>query len=122
MASPAQSLFPGGINEFTVVADPGTGAALPVTGSNWFNITTAGSETNTLANPTFLDQKIAVYTTVSSGSRVITTATAINQTGNNTITLAATADFIILQAIYAGSTSTLRWRVLLNDGAALSTV
>jgi hypothetical protein len=51
---------------------------------------------------------------------VITVASAINQTGNNTITMADVRDYIRLQAIESGSSKV--WAVVANDGAALSTV
>jgi hypothetical protein len=57
---------------------------------------------------------------VDAGDCVITAASAINQTGNNTITMNDAGDYIQLQAVtIAGA---LRWRVAANDGTALTTV
>lgn len=103
------------------IADPGDGNAIPVTASGSIAITTAAAETNTMAIPTFVGQQISLIVDVYAvGDRVITVASAINQTGNNTITLGAAADMIVLTAMQVGGV--LVWRVTANDGAALSTV
>lgn len=103
-------------------ADPGTAAAIPVTRSATFALTTGASgETNTLAAPLFVGQLITLVLQVDGGgNRVVTSAVPINWTGNNTITLAEQHDCITLQGIY--SAGALRWHVAANDGAALSTV
>lgn len=103
-----------------VIADPGNGEAIPVTNSGRVAIVTAGSETRTLAAPTFAGQELLLYVKTDGGTCVITCATTVNQTGNNTITMAEVNDSIRLHAIESGSD--LRWRVVCNDGAALSTV
>lgn len=108
-------------NEATVIADPGTGVAIPVTKSGNIAIVTAAAETNTLAIPTFKGQKLLLYCdTYAVGNRVITSAQAVNQTGNNTLTFGAVRDNIMLEAITVGGA--LRWQVVHNDGVALSTV
>lgn len=102
------------------IADPGTGAAIPVTASGAIALTIgAGAETNTLAIPTFLGQTLTIVSSVQgAGTRAITSAQAINQAGNTIMTFAALADFIMLRAVsIAGA---LRWRVVANDGVALS--
>lgn len=103
------------------IADPGDGQAIPVTASGSIPITTAGAETNTMAIPTFVGQQISLICDVyAAGDRVVTVASAINQTGNNTITFGAAADFIVLTAAQLGGV--LVWRVTANDGAGLTTV
>ena len=96
-------------------------AAIPVTHSGSFPITQNGAETNTLADPTYIGQWLNIFVdTDTSGARVITAASRINQAANNTITLTEVGDFIKLEAItIAGA---LKWQVVANDGAALSTV
>lgn len=96
-----------------------TGTAIPVTHSGSFPITQNGAETNTLADPTFIGQWLSIFVdTDTSGARVITAASRINQAGNTTITLTEVGDFIKLEAItIAGA---LKWQVVANDGAALS--
>ena len=54
------------------------------------------------------------------GNCVITCATTVNQTGNNTITLDDAGDAILLVAKANGSNK--RWSVVSNDGCTLSTV
>ncbi len=102
------------------IADPGNAGAIPVTASGHVPIVTAGAETRTLAVPTYAGQEILLYVKTDGGTCVITVASAINQTGNNTITMADVNDSIRLHAIENGAN--LAWRVVCNDGAALSTV
>ncbi len=101
------------------LADPGTGVAIPVTRSATIAITTAAAETNTLAIPSFVGQRLAlICDTYAVGDRVITSAQAINQAGNTIMTFGAAGDMIVLQAMTIGGA--LRWRVVSNDGVALS--
>jgi len=102
------------------IADPGNGEAIPVTTSGHVPLVTAGSETRTLAVPSFVGQELLLYILTDGGTCVITVAAPINQTGNNTITMADANDSIRLHAIQDGANR--RWRVVCNDGAALSTV
>lgn len=78
------------------------------------------SETNTLAAPAFVGQVVAfgVDSRAGTGTRAITVASAINATGNTVATFNATTDTLILYAMTVGGT--VAWRVLLNDGVALS--
>ena len=103
------------------IADPGDGQAIPVTASGSIAITTAGAETNTMAIPTFVGQQISLICDVyAAGDRVITVASTVNQTGNNTLTFGAAEDMIVLTAMQVGGV--LVWRITANDGVALSTV
>lgn len=98
---------------------PATGTAIPVTHACSFPITQNGAETNTLADPTYIGQQISIFVdTDTSGARVITAASRINQAGNTIITLTEVGDFIKLEAItIAGA---LKWQVIANDGAVLT--
>jgi len=102
------------------IADPGDGEAIPVTKSGHVPLVTGGAETRTLAAPSFPGQQCALYLKADSGDCVITCATEVNQTGNNTLTFADAGDLITLLAIEVGAY--LRWRAMANDGVALSTV
>ena len=102
------------------IADPGASGAIPVTRSGSTAITTAGAETRTLAIPAVAGITRAISLAVDGGDCVITVASAINQTGNNTITMGDAGDTIVLTAVLVGAA--LAWRVLVNDGCALSTV
>ena len=103
------------------LTDPGHGQAIPVTRSAQVDMTigSSGAETNTLAVPAFAGHTLVLNAaTVGTGTRVVTAAQAINQTGNTIMTFAAARDFIMLVAIKVGSA--LRWQVAANDGVALS--
>lgn len=103
------------------LADPGTGVAIPVTRSASIAITTAAAETNTLAIPTFIGQKLILTCDVYAvGDRVVTASVKVNQTGNNTLTFGAAGDTCVLEAVQEGGT--LRWQVTSNDGVGLTTV
>ena len=108
--------------QYNVVADPGTGTAIPVTQSCFIAFSSAAAETNTIANPSFIGQQISLYMVARVvGDRVITAASAINQATNTIMTFGAAADWITLIAVGTnGAGTTLRWRVLANDGVALS--
>ena len=105
------------------LADPGTGEAIPVTSSGVCPITigSAGAETNTLAAPSAIGMLLVITVdVVGTGTRVVTCATLVNQTGNNTLTFAQAGDTILLYSTQIGGA--LKWRVAANDGVALSTV
>lgn len=104
-----------------LIADPGDGVAIPVTRSGTCALTTGSSgETRTLAIPTLEGQRLTISLDVDGGGdAVITVASAINQTGNDTITLADAGDFIALEGVQVAGA--LVWRVAENDGCALST-
>jgi len=104
-----------------LIADPGDAAAIPVTASGSIVLTIgAGAETNTMAIPTALGQRIQILAgTTAAGSRDITCAQAINQAGNTIMTFQAQNDWIELVAMEIAG-SALRWRVSANDGVTLS--
>ncbi len=104
-----------------VIADPGDAGAIPVTSSGYVPIVTAGSETRTLAAPTFIGQEITLMIDTDGGVAVVTTASPVNQTGNNTLTMTEINDSIRLHAV-TSTGSALVWRVVCNDGVALTTV
>ena len=104
-----------------LIADPGTGAAIPVTASGVCAITCAAAETNTLAAPAFIGQEISLILDVdTAGARVVTVASAINIGGDNTITLDNAGDFIALRCMQVAGVKV--WRVVANEGAGLTTV
>lgn len=100
--------------------DPGATVAIPVTNSENIAITSGGAgETNTLAIPTFIGQKLMLSHDVDGGSRIITVTGNVNAAGNNTITLATAGEFIVLEAFTVAGA--LVWRVTGGD-AGLTTV
>ena len=102
----------------TAIADPGTGVPLPVTQSGSIAITTAGPETNTLPDPTFVGQSLMLFCDTYVGNRVVTADSDINIANNTVMTFGAAEDWILLQAITRGGS--LVWRVVENEGVALS--
>ena len=55
------------------------------------------------------------------GDITVTSSTAMNQTGNNTMTWADAGDMQMLVSVEISS-GTFAWREIANDGVALSTV
>jgi predicted RecA/RadA family phage recombinase len=103
-----------------LIADPGNAGAIPVTDTGHVEIVTATAETRTLAAPTYLGQMLLISMKTDGGDCVIAVATTVNQTGNNRITLNDAGDAVLLAAKANGTN--IRWSVVSNDGAALSTV
>ncbi len=103
-----------------VIADVGTGVAIPVTHMHvGMPITTAAAETNTLAIPTMIGQTLSLWVdTYAVGDRVITAASAINAANNTIMTFGVVSDAIELKAVSVGGA--LAWQVVANDGVALS--
>ena len=102
------------------IADPGDGAAIAVTRSGTCPLVSAGAETRTLAIPTFAGQEISLGFKTDGGDCVVTVASGVNVTGNNTLTFDNAGEHILLAAVEVGAA--LAWRVVANDGVGLSTV
>jgi predicted RecA/RadA family phage recombinase len=99
------------------IADPGNAGAIPVADSGHADIVTAGAETRTLAAPSYVGQTLLVSLKTDGGDCVITCATAVNQSGFNTIILNDAGDAILLVAKANGADK--RWSVVSNDGATV---
>ena len=102
------------------VADPGDAGAIAVTKSGTCPLVTGGAETRTLAIPGYAGQLLNLAFQTDGGDCVVTVASGINQTGNNTLTFADAGDQLLLVAIENGAA--FAWRIVSNDGVALSTV
>ena len=102
------------------VPDPGDGGAIPVTDGGNVSLVTEGAETRTLAAPSFVGQELSLALKTDDGDCVVTASAAINQTGNNTLTFADAGDTIVLVGVELGAAKV--WRVVSNDGVALTTV
>jgi len=102
------------------ILDPGNAGAIPVTASGSVPLVTGGAETRTLADASYPGQILNLYLKTDGGDCVVTSASPINQTGNNTMTFADVGDQLVLMAVEDGAD--IEWRVLANDGVALTTV
>jgi predicted RecA/RadA family phage recombinase len=101
------------------IADPGDAGAIPVTDGGSVSLVTEGAETRTLAAPTFVGQELALTLKTDGGDCVITASAAVNQTGNTTLTGADAGDNVVLVGVELGAAKV--WRIVCNDGWALST-
>jgi hypothetical protein len=103
-----------------VIADPGTGKALPSSRAGYIPIVTGSSgETNTLADPPRPGLLLILHLrTDGGGDRVITAATAIVGNINTTsLTLNDAGDTIVLLSVHDGATD-YRWMLLASPGVA----
>lgn len=105
-----------------VIADPGDAGAIPVLRSGNCALTTgAVGETRTLADPATVGLTLSISMDVDGGGdAVVTAATAINITGNNTITIGTAGSDIVLTSVQVGGVPV--WRVVANDATVLSTI
>lgn len=105
------------------VADPGTGTAINVDRWNQvipLTIAASASETNTLAAPTQAGQKLTLFAASvgSSGSRVVTVASAVDAGGRTTLTFNAVDDRVTLESVPVGS-GVFEWRVTSEETTSL---
>jgi hypothetical protein len=101
------------------LTDPGVGGAIPVTTFGNVAMTSAAAEARNLAAPSFVGQILTLSVASYVGDITVTsTGGAINQTGNTIMTFGSATDSITLIAANVGGVK--RWRVLANDGVALS--
>lgn len=107
-----------------LIKDVGNGNRFTHPKSYAARIITAGTETRTITNPSFVGQFALLTFLEDGGDCVITAMGAINQSGNNTITMGDVGDTVLLVGRVAGSVSNplLRWSVAMNDGCTLTTV
>ena len=103
----------------SITPDPGNGGDITQSkGIEVVDITTAGAETRVLKNPSN-SGCLTLRMFEDGGDCVITAEDAINQAGNNVITLGDSGDCVILSGVR--SSAGHRYQVLANDGATLST-
>jgi len=103
-----------------VMLDPGNGKAMIVDRDRGIvELVTAGAETRTLGNPTKSGIELSLTMKTDGGDCVVTAATAINAAGNTIMTFNDAGDTIVLLSIPNGN-SAYRWKVVGNDGVALS--
>lgn len=105
-----------------IIPDPGDGGAIPNNQSGYVNLVTAGAETRTLADPVFVGQVLTLIFIEDNGNCVVTASSAVNQTGNNTLTFTDVGEVITLLGAY-NATDGWEWKDLDTvQGCALTTV
>lgn len=105
------------------IADPGNaGEIQPSADLGIVQLVTAAAETRTLPDPLKAGIRLALTLMTDGGDCVVTASTAVNATGNNTLTFAEAGDVVDLLSIPDGASGSFMWRVVGNDGVALSTV
>ena len=113
------------------IPDPGDGGTIDIRESGVVNIVTLDAETRKLPEPLHVGQFILLNMKTDGGDGVVSvyesdlsTASAINPTGNNTITFANAGEAILLIGVAVGTA--YKWRAWAlkpeTDGPALSTV
>ena len=99
--------------------DPGSGGAILVSRNHLsVALVTAGGEARTMGPPVFLGQRCLLSFKTDGGNCTVTVATEVNQAGNTALLFEDVGDMIYLIGCYDGAN--LRWRVVANDGVALS--
>ena len=102
--------------------DPGASGNIKVTESpQTMALESAAAETRTLKDPDGPGAVLSMSFATDGGDITMTADTAINQAGNNTMTWADAGDHLLLISAEI-SPGTYAWRVVANDGVALSTV
>jgi hypothetical protein len=114
--------------------DPGDGGTIPGTQVALIGLTSGASgETRVLAAPTHIGMELDLFMVTDGGGDIAVTASpAVNQAGNNTLTFAEAGDHIRFVGVggVAGMSGIVgfavagvpAWRVVSNNGVALSTV
>lgn len=101
------------------LSDPGNGGALPVGYfGNCAMSALVGATSRSLPSPSFAGQILCLSVATTGGTITVTASGAINQAGNTAMAFNAPENSITL--IGASVAGSLRWRVLANDGVALS--
>ena len=102
-----------------ILPDPGDAGNIETPQSGAMLLVSGGAETRTLDDPQFLGQQLDLFFKTDGGDCVITADSAINQTGNTIMTFADAGDHIRLVGGRDGA-GAYEWRVVANDGVALS--
>lgn len=102
------------------ITDPGDAGAIPVTSSGVCNLTSGVSgETRTVAAPTFVGQTLTLCVDVDGGGDIaVDFAGDIDDSGNDIWTAGDAGDTVHVIGVHIGGS--LRWRLLVNLGGALS--
>lgn len=104
------------------IPDPGASGAIPVGHSGVCNLISAAAETRTVADPSFVGQRLTLHTQVDGGDITITFASGINVSANTAAVTQTANDVLDLVAVADGAATagTLAWRIVFNEGWSLS--
>jgi len=106
-------------NANSVLADPGAGETIHVDRNPCVvEVATVAAENRTLADPDRSGLLVTIGLKTDGDDLTISAETAINQNGDDTAVMADAGDALTLVSVAKGSNHV--WRVLANDGAALS--
>ena len=101
------------------IPDPGDSGTFEVSHPGYCELTTAGAETRTLPDPAFRGEIIDFTFVADVSDCVITASSPINQAAQTIMTFADIGDHLRLIGYY-NATDGWEWRVVANDGVALS--
>lgn len=102
----------------TLIPDPGSAGAIPVTSNGYCPLTSSGSDTRTLQPPTWAGQELLIIHAVDGGSVAITVSAAFDSSSHTVLTATALASWVRLVGTLTGSTK--RWAVVATDGFTAS--
>lgn len=107
--------------QFDTIKDPGDGGAIGTLKSGLCKMVSGGGgETRTLADPVAPGLEIQLSMMTDGSDIVVTVASAINESGNTTLTFADVGDMAILRSSPISATAYV-WRDTIGDaGPALS--
>jgi len=103
------------------VYDPGDAGTIPTNQAFYCLLITAGAETRTLPDPTWIGQEFVLSFFYDGGDCTITASSPINQAGNNTMLFEDVGAYLRLCGHY-NPTDGWEWRVIVNEDVTLSTV
>jgi hypothetical protein len=104
------------------IPDPGNAGAIPVTQSGCVQLVSAGAETRTVADPTRVGLRLALFFLTDGGDCVVAFASPVNAAGNNRLTHDTAGECVHFESVKDGA-SAYAWRVVANEAATpLSTV
>ena len=105
------------------ILDPGTGNSIPVDKNGIMAFSTGASgETNTLARPTAMGQRLTLFMVADGGGdRVITADGIFDESSNNTATFDAAQEMLVLESVPTATSGVYEWRRTYNT-CTLSTV
>jgi len=97
------------------ILDPGDAGTIDTTETGYCELTSAGAETRTLADPQFRGQTLDLVFVSDGGDCVVTASSPINQSGNTIITFDDIGEHIRLVGFY-NATDGWEWRDIITIG------